>query len=106
MMPLLFSICQARARVVRIERPAPIRTATGRFLKTSGKDKVGARRRWLVSTVSPVSTFSQDCGAFPGSAMCEQSQNLRSRVKSGDAFERASHLGTTVMIQVLPLRRA
>src|SRR5580700_8306577 len=105
-MQLPFSIDQARARVVRVERPTPLRTATGRFLKTSGKDKVGARRRWLVSTVSLVSTFSQDCGAFPGSATCEPSQNLWSRVKSGDAFERASHLGTTVMIQALPLRRA
>src|SRR5580658_8103760 len=99
-MQLLFSICQARARVVRVEPPTPLRTAIGRFLKTSGKHNVGARRRWLVSTVSPVSTLSQDCGAFTGSAMCEPSQNLWSRVKSGDAFERASHLGTTVMIQV------
>src|SRR5271155_4499635 len=105
-MQLLISICQARARVVRVERPTPLRTATGRFLKTSGKDKVGPRRRRVVSTVPPVSTFSQDCGAFPGSAMCEPSQNLWSRVKSGAAFERAIHLGTTVMIQVLPLRRA
>src|SRR5580658_919514 len=105
-MQLLLSICQVRARVIRLERPTPLRTATGRFLKTSGKDKVGARCRWLVSIVSPVSTFSQDCGAFPGSAMCEPCQNLWSRVKSGDAFERASHLGTTVIIQVLPLRRA
>src|ERR1700722_9165017 len=105
-MQLLISRCQVWARVVRDERPTPLRTATGRFLKTSGKDKVGARCRRLVSTVSPVSTFSQDCGAFAGSAMCEPRQNLRRRVEAGGAFERASHLGTMVMIQVLPLRRA
>src|ERR1700691_2982080 len=105
MQPLI-SRCQVWARVVRDERPTPLRTATGRFLKTSGKDKVGARRRRLVSTVSPGSTFSQTCGAFPGSAMCEPTQNLCKRVKAGGAFECASHLGTMVMIQLLPLRRA
>src|ERR1700691_3340408 len=105
-MQLLILSCQVRARVVLDERLTPLRTATGKFLKTSRKDKVGAPRTRLVSTVSPVSTFSQDCGAFAGTAMCEPRQNLCRRVEAGGTFERASHLGTMVMIQVLPLRRA
>src|SRR6202789_1756269 len=103
MQPLI-SRCHVWARAVRDERPTPLRTATGRSLKTSGKDKVGAPRCRVVSTVSPVSTFSQVCGAFSGSATCEPRQNLCKRVRAGGAFERASHLGTMVIIQVLPLQ--
>src|SRR5580658_7782510 len=105
-MQLLISRCHVWARVVRDERPTPLRTATGRSLKTTGTDKLGALRTRLVSTVSPVSAFTHDFGAFSGSAMCEPCQNFCKRIKVGDAFACASHLGTIVMIQVLPLRRA
>ena len=97
---------QARALVFRIDWPTPLRTATGKFLKTSGNDKRVPRCRWLAFTVSPVSIFAQDWGALAGSTMCEPSQNPCERAEVSGAFERASHLGTMVMIQISRLRRA
>jgi hypothetical protein len=56
-------------------------------------------------TVSLVNSFNQDRGAFPGTAIFERYQNARDLLPVSGTFSRASHLGTTVRIQLSPLRR-
>jgi hypothetical protein len=97
---------KAHRQFFKPDLSTPFRTATGRFLKTSRNDKRLAFCSWLAFTVPPVSIFIHDCGALGGSTRCEPSQNCCERGKVSGACERASHLGTTVTIQISRLRRA
>jgi hypothetical protein len=83
-----------------------LRTATGQSRKTSPKDRNDPSRENLVLSVSPVKVFSHDSGAFLGRMIFEPSQNSCVRIELIGALARASHLGATVTIQELPLRRA
>src|SRR5580704_12684 len=72
----------------------------------SPKGTDGPGRRWFVLSVSPVRAITQHSGALIGRRRCEPCQNPSVRVRVIGALANRSHLGTTVTIQELPLRRA
>jgi hypothetical protein len=53
----------------------------------------------------PSEGFTQHSGAFIGRRRCEPSQNPSVRVRVIGALANLSHLGTTVTIEELPMRR-